>query len=320
MLLFRCRPILEVLQSHTVTTSKDSKSPTHYPREKGNDFYEAIMHAYLDGMDTESEPFEDLVETETPESPITVAPPTSLPESTLSTLVSILRRIARMDVRVPLAMSSGLFASMAEDSKEDDDEEDEEIEESLDSNSVSEDAEDKGPTTKDEDPTARDEGLAARDEGPSMGVESRDSDDESHGLDDEGHSVESDGLGLGEEETVPKGQQQAILIMGTAVSAPLALEYEALRRQELALKEDHVYSTFEVGQDFGSALKSERPERMSTSRQPTLTTWTYPEDGGLIRDHAVRLEELSPALFESYNKDIGEFFTRSEAVRDEIFS
>ncbi|GJY55104.1 hypothetical protein Tco_0446768 [Tanacetum coccineum] len=177
----------------------------------------------VDGMDTESEPFEDLIETETPESPITVAPPTLLPESTLSTLVSILRRIARMD-----------------DSKEDDNEEDEEIEESLDSNSVSEDAEDKGPTTKDEDATARDEGLAVRDEGPSMGVESRDSDDESHGLDDEGHSVESDGLGLGEEEAVPKG--------------------------------------------------------------------------GLIRDHAVRLEELSPALFESYNKDIGEFFTRSEAA------
>ncbi|GKB99591.1 hypothetical protein Tco_0985728 [Tanacetum coccineum] len=42
--------------------------------------------------------------------------------------------------------------------------------------------------------------------------------------------------------------------------------------------------------------------------------------GGLIRDHAVRLEELSPALFERYDKDIGELFTRSGAVRDKIFS
>ncbi|GKE75400.1 hypothetical protein Tco_1537441 [Tanacetum coccineum] len=33
--------------------------------------------------------------------------------------------------------------------------------------------------------------------------------------------------------------------------------------------------------------------------------------GGLIRDHAVRLEELSPALFERYDRDIGELFTRS---------
>ncbi|GKB95749.1 hypothetical protein Tco_0981886, partial [Tanacetum coccineum] len=151
--------------------------------------------------------------------------------------------------------------------------------------------------------------------------------------------------------------------------------YGALRHQELALKEDHVYSTFEVRQGSGSAPESERPGRVSASRQPTLTTWTDPEDGmvyidvpayplpalpiqtppspewtsgslpissspsvvpspisspmipltvpspvatpaiaktegfltklgaqveiqgGLIRDHAVRLEELSPALF-----------------------
>ncbi|GKA04843.1 hypothetical protein Tco_0683963 [Tanacetum coccineum] len=32
--------------------------------------------------------------------------------------------------------------------------------------------------------------------------------------------------------------------------------------------------------------------------------------GGLIRDHVVRLEELSPALFERYDRDIGELFTR----------
>ncbi|GJR05425.1 hypothetical protein Tco_0528409 [Tanacetum coccineum] len=32
--------------------------------------------------------------------------------------------------------------------------------------------------------------------------------------------------------------------------------------------------------------------------------------GGLIRDHTVRLEELSSALFERYDRDIGELFTR----------
>ncbi|GJW51159.1 putative reverse transcriptase domain-containing protein [Tanacetum coccineum] len=42
--------------------------------------------------------------------------------------------------------------------------------------------------------------------------------------------------------------------------------------------------------------------------------------GGLIHDHTVRLGELSPALFERYDRDIGELFTRSGAVRDEIFS
>ncbi|GJU73157.1 hypothetical protein Tco_1264562 [Tanacetum coccineum] len=42
--------------------------------------------------------------------------------------------------------------------------------------------------------------------------------------------------------------------------------------------------------------------------------------GGLIHDYTVRLGELSPALFERYDRDIGELFTRSGAVRDEIFS
>ncbi|GKF52106.1 hypothetical protein Tco_0148573 [Tanacetum coccineum] len=42
--------------------------------------------------------------------------------------------------------------------------------------------------------------------------------------------------------------------------------------------------------------------------------------GGLIRDHAVRLEELSPDLFKRYDRDLKELFTRSGAVRDDIFS
>ncbi|GJS30205.1 hypothetical protein Tco_0490825 [Tanacetum coccineum] len=387
-------PVFVDLES---STQADGAQCSRVPVPLFEDPYEAIRQAYLDGTDTESEPFEDPIDTETPESPLTVAPPTSLPESTPPTLVPILCMTARMAVRVPHAMSSGLSASMAkvvamsesdirkrfrssyeslpslsppdlslrkryrgtselvEDSGEDDDEEDEEIEESLDSESVSEDVEDEGPTAEDEDPAAGDKGLAARVEGPDMDDESHDIDDESHGLDDEsrglddeGHSVESDGFSLEEEEETVPG---------------------ALRRRELALEEDHVYSTFEVGQGSGSAPESERPERVSASRQPTLTTWTDPEDGmvyidvppyppptppvqtppspewtsatpataktggfltelgaqvemheGLIRDHAVRLEDLSPALFERYDRDIEELFTRSGAVRDEIFS
>ncbi|GJX88402.1 hypothetical protein Tco_0340416 [Tanacetum coccineum] len=145
--------------------------------------------AYLDRTDTESEPFEDPVETETSESPHTVAPPTSLPQGTPPTLYPILHRTARMVMCVPPTMSLGLFASMTEvaamsDSTfrkrfrpsyesspslsppdlpsrkryrgmselVEDDEEDEEIEESLDSDSVSEDIEDEGLTAEDEDP------------------------------------------------------------------------------------------------------------------------------------------------------------------------
>ncbi|GKD38497.1 hypothetical protein Tco_1258704, partial [Tanacetum coccineum] len=274
-------------------------------------------------------------------------------------------------------------SELVEDSEEDDDEEDEEIEESIDSDSVSEDAKDEGPTAEDKDPTIENEGLIAGVEGPDIddegyGVddESHGRDDESHGIDDEGHSIESGGLGLEEEEEAVPG---------------------ALRRRELALEKGNVYSTFEVGHGSGATPESEKPERVSVFRQPTVTTWTDPEDGmiyidipdypppappvhtppspewtsgslpispshsdvpshvsspiipltvpspvatpttfeaegfltelgaqvemqgGLICDHAVRLEELLPALFERYDRDIGELFTRSKAVMEEIF-
>ncbi|GJW62670.1 hypothetical protein Tco_0112005 [Tanacetum coccineum] len=319
-----------------ISTQADGAQSSRVPVPLPEDPYEAIRQAYLDGTDTESEPFEDPIDTETPESPLTVAPPTSLPESTPPVLVPILRRTARMAVRVPPAMSSGLSASIAEvaamsesvfckrlrssyesspsvspldlpswkcyrgtselveDSEEDDDEEDEEIKESIDSDSVSENAGDEGPTAEDEDPAAGDKGLTVKVEGLGMDDESYGLDDESHGMDDEGrglddkgHSVKSDGLSLEEEEEVVS---------------------------RLALEKDHVYSTFEVRHGSGSAPTSERPERVSVLRQPTLTTWIDPEDGGLIRDHAVRLEELSPALFERYDRDIGELFTRSGAA------
>ncbi|GJU73649.1 hypothetical protein Tco_1265054 [Tanacetum coccineum] len=383
-----------------------SEPSSRVPVPLPEDPYEAIGQAYLDGTNTESEHFEDHVETKAPELPLTVAPPTSLPESTPPTLVPILHRTARMAVRVPPAMSPGLSASMAEvaamsesafrkrfrssyesspsssppdlpsrkryrgtsELVEDDDEEDEEIEESLDSDSVSEDAEDEGPTAEDEDPATGDEGLATRDEGPNIGVES-------HGLDVEGQSLESDGLGLGEEEeAVPKGQQRAVPVVRTTVSVPLGLGYGALRRRELTLEEDHVYSSLTLttwtdpkdgivyidvlaypppappiqtppspewssGSLPISPAPSSIPSPISSPMIPltvsslvstpaTVETEGFLTElgaqvemqGGLIHDHAVRLEELSPSLFESYNRDIGELFTRSGAVRDEIFS
>ncbi|GKG18880.1 hypothetical protein Tco_0375979, partial [Tanacetum coccineum] len=149
----------------------------------------------------------------------------------------------------------------------------------MDSDSVGEDAEDEGPTTEDEDPATEDEGLTAGVEGLGMDDKGYGLDDESRGIDDEGHSVESDGLGLEEEEeVVPGGQQQAAPVVGKTVSLPLGLRYGALRHHELALEEGDVYSMFEVGQGSGSALESERPERVLDFRQPTLSTWTNPKD------------------------------------------
>ncbi|GKF28844.1 hypothetical protein Tco_0095186 [Tanacetum coccineum] len=227
------------------STQADGAQSSRVPVPLLEDPYEAIRQAYLDGTDTEPEPFEDHIDTKTPESPLAIAPPISLSESTPPVLISILQRIARMAVRVPYAMSSGLSASMAkvagmfesalckrfwssyesspsvsppdlpsrkryhgtaelvEDSKED-----EEIEESMDSDSVSEDAKDEGPTAEDEDLVGGDEGLTTGVEGPGIDDEGYGIYDESRGIDDEGRSVESDGLGLEEEEeAIPRGQQ-----------------------------------------------------------------------------------------------------------------
>ncbi|GKB68671.1 hypothetical protein Tco_0930083, partial [Tanacetum coccineum] len=271
--------------------------------------------------DTESEPFKDPIDTVTLESPLTIAPLIPLSESTLPVLDPILCRTARMAVRIPHAMSSDLFADLpsrkryrgtsklVEDSEEDDDEEDEEIEESIDSDSVSEDAKDEGPTAEDEDP-------AVEDEGHTTGVESPGMDDKGYGLDDESRAS----------------------VIGMTVSAPLGLGYRALRRRELALEEGDVYSKFETPPSpewISSSLPispspSNDPSPISspmiplTVPSPIATPAVVETEGfltvlgaqvqmqrGLISDHAVRLEELSPALFERYDKDIGELFTRS---------
>nr|GEU72825.1 hypothetical protein [Tanacetum cinerariifolium] len=171
-----CSSATPVFVDQEISTQADGAQSSQVPVPLPEDPYEAIRQAYLDGMDTKSEPFEDHVETETPESPLTIAPPTSLPKSTSSTLVPILRRTARMVVRVPPTMLPGLSTSMEEvaamsesafckrfrssyessssSSPQDlpsrkryrgtselveDDEEDEEIKESLDSDSVRKD-------------------------------------------------------------------------------------------------------------------------------------------------------------------------------------
>nr|GFC16911.1 hypothetical protein [Tanacetum cinerariifolium] len=106
-------------------------------------------------------------------------------------------------------------------------------------------------------------------------------DDKDHGLGDEGRSLDEEDLSLerSEEEAVPEGQQQAALVTNAVVGEPLGIRYEALRCRELAVKEDRVHNTFEVGQCSGSVPEPEGPERVSVLRQPTLTTWIDLDDG-----------------------------------------
>nr|GEY80111.1 hypothetical protein [Tanacetum cinerariifolium] len=229
--------------------------------------------------DTESEPFEDLVETETPKSPHTVASPTSLIDSTPPTCH--VEESEHSNTSEVAAMSDSAFRKRFRSSYDsspsptlpvrkryrgtselildtDEEEEDEEAEESLDSDNESEDIDDEGFAAKNEGPATGDDGLAAGDEGPDIRVES---------------------LGLGGDEAVPEGQQWATPVLDTPVGEPLGLGYGALRHREIASREGQMPNVFEVGQGSGSVPEPERPERVSAFRQPTLTTCIDPEDG-----------------------------------------
>ncbi|GKC22292.1 hypothetical protein Tco_1024442 [Tanacetum coccineum] len=129
----------------------------------------------------------------------------------------------------------------------------------------------------DEDHGLDDESQGLDDEGHGLG-------DENHGLGDESQGLEDEGLGLEEEEVVLKGQQQAVPVVKIAASEPLGLGYGALRRRELAVGEDQVPSTFEVGQSSRSVSEQQGAERVSAFRQPTLDTWVDLEDGRVYTD------------------------------------
>ncbi|GJU78512.1 hypothetical protein Tco_1275582 [Tanacetum coccineum] len=364
------------------STQADGAQSSRVPVPLLKDPYEAIMQAYLDGTDIESEPFEDPIDTEAPGLPLTMAPPISLSKSTPPALVPILCRTARMAVRIPHAMSSGLSASMAEvaamsefafrkrfqssyesslsmsppdlpsqkhyqgtselveDSEEDDNEEDEEIEESMDSDSLSEDAKDEGPTIEDKDPAMEDEGLTTRVEGPGM-------DDKSYGLD-----VEED------EEVIPGGQQQAASVVGTASSDRVLDLHQSLRDLRgyrhldgMVFIDVPTYpppappvqtpplpewtsgslpispSPFDVPSPTSSPMIPltvpffiATPATAETEGFLTELGAQVEMQRGLICNLVVRLEELSSALFERYDRNIRELFTRSGMVRDDIFS
>ncbi|GKB91419.1 hypothetical protein Tco_0963691 [Tanacetum coccineum] len=220
-----------------ISTQADGAQSSRVPVPLPEDPYEAIRQAYIVKTDDESEPVEDLVETEAPESPHTIASPTLLPDSTPpayhaeesedSDTSGERSTTARMAVRVPTMMSPGRSARIAEVAAMSDSaflgDEEEEVEESPNSNSESEDVEDEAPATGDE-------GLAA-------------------GMKVLAKRVES--LGLGGDETVPEGQQQAAPVVETVVGEPLGSGYGALRHRELASREGQRPIVFEVDLEDG---------------------------------------------------------------------
>nr|GEX05184.1 hypothetical protein [Tanacetum cinerariifolium] len=158
-----------------------------------------------------------------------------------------------------------------------------------------------------------------------------------HSSEGEGHGLEDESISLEEEETVPKGQQQAVLVVDTTMNEPLGFGYKALRRRELALGEGSVPSTFEVGQSSrvytdiltyvppaAPVQTSPSPEWSSSSLPVSPSSLVVPSPIALLVTTPAatisRLDAVPSTLFEGYGRDLMELYTRSREARDGFFS
>ncbi|GJS81496.1 hypothetical protein Tco_0748037 [Tanacetum coccineum] len=227
-----------------ISTQADGAQSSRVPVPLPEDPYEAIRQAYLVKTNTESEPFEDL-ETETPESPYTVASPTSLPDSTPPTchveesegsdtsgarstssnstaphspdhplthttpaLVQSLHRTARMVVRVLPAILPSLSASIAEVAAMSDSAFRKRFRPSYESSPSSSPPD--LPSRKryrEESSDSDSESEDAEDEGDTAKDEDPAAGDEGLAAGDEGPGMRVESLSLGGDEVVPEDQQ-----------------------------------------------------------------------------------------------------------------
>ncbi|GKB80005.1 hypothetical protein Tco_0946900 [Tanacetum coccineum] len=294
-----------------ISTQADGAQSSRVPAPFPEDPYEAIRQARLVETDTESEPFEDPTESETPESPHTVASPTLLPNSTPPACHAEESEDSDMsgarstssDSTAPLSPNHALthtsptptptrasfhrrtarmtvraqpVMSCGHSAR---------VTEAM---ALSDSTFCKRYRSSYETPSSSSSSafpVRKRYRGTSelildtnseeeIGEEDTD-EDEGHGLDDEGHGLDDGGHGLDDE--------------GRSVESDgLGLEGE-----EEAVLEGQPRAVLVVGAaasaplglgGSGSVPEPERPERVSALRQPTLITWIDPKDGSTYID------------------------------------
>nr|GEY16337.1 hypothetical protein [Tanacetum cinerariifolium] len=131
-------------------------------------------------------------------------------------------------------------------------------------------------------------------------------------------SMGVDSLGLGGDEDVPEGQQRATPVMQT-ITLPSPEWTSGLFPISPAPSTIPLpISSPMISLTVPSPVAT--PATVETEGFLTKMGAQVEMQGGLICDHTIRLGELSLALFERYDRDIGELFTRLGAVRHEIFS
>ncbi|GKD52015.1 hypothetical protein Tco_1280991 [Tanacetum coccineum] len=190
-----------------------------------------------------------------------------------------------------------------------------------------EDTKDKSSDSGNKREGSEGEGYSSEDKGPV--------------LEDAGHGLEDDGPNTKEKEVAPEGQQQALLVVDNTMDEPLGLSYEELRCHELVLGEGLVPIAPVQTPPSPEWLSGSLPFSLSSPTVPSpiaslvttlAATISVDEDPflevgaqlelyrSILHDHTQRLDALPPTLFEGYDRDLRELYTRSGAVRDEIFS
>nr|GEX25494.1 reverse transcriptase domain-containing protein [Tanacetum cinerariifolium] len=284
-----------------IFTQADGAQSSRVPVPLPEDPYKAIRQAYLVGTDTESEPFEDPVETETPKSPHTVASPTSLLDSTpptcrvkeskgsdtsgarstssnstaplspdhplthsTPTLVSILCKTARMVVRVLPVMSPGLSVSIAEVAAMSDSALCKRFRSSYESSPSS---------------SPPDLPLRKRYQGTSELVEDEEEEDketeESLYSDCESEDAKDEGPII--EDKDPTARDEGLAARDEGPGEPLGLGYGALRNWKIALEEGWMPIVFEVDPEDGISYIDvpAYPPPAPPVQTPPLPEWLY---------------------------------------------
>ncbi|GKB80536.1 hypothetical protein Tco_0947431 [Tanacetum coccineum] len=313
-----------------ISTHADGAQSSRVPVPLPEDPYEAIRHAYLVGTDTESEPFEDpesegsdtsSARSTSSDSTAPLSPDHPLTHTT-PTLVPILYRTTCMVVRVPPAMSPGLSASMAEvaamsdsvfrkrfrsfyeispysspsdlpsrkrfrgtsELVEDEEEEDgEEEDEEMDESSDSDSVSD---DVEDEGPTAEDEDPAAGDEG----------------LADGGRGPRS--------KSVP---ERVSALRQPTLTTRIDLE-DGITYIDVPAYPPPAQTLPSPEWSSGLLPISPAPFIVPSPISSPMIPLTVPS---LVASPATAETE---GFLTEYDRDIGELFTRSGEVRDEIFS
>ncbi|GJR39483.1 hypothetical protein Tco_1215167 [Tanacetum coccineum] len=164
------------------------------------------------------------------------------------------------------------------------------------------------------------------DESQGLDDKGQDLDDECQGLDDEGQGLEDEGPGMEEEDAAPEGQQQAVLVVDTAMSKPLGLGYRAARRRAL-------YSTKEIAPnpedgrvytDILTYVPLVAPVQTPPSPEWSLGSLPVSPSSLVVPSPIASLVATLAATIsvdeDHFIKDLRELYSRLGEVRDEIFS